>query len=94
MHNPREVFDNPQQYWGFLTANTDEGFEGQHFDRKEAGRAGDNGSVAKSQVNRLVDQITECVSAFANANKTGGLLVLGIATSGDVKGINHLNDAQ
>lgn len=94
MRSPREVFDNPQQHWDFLTASTDEDFEGQHFDRKEACRPDTNGLVKGSQVSGLASQITECISAFANANKTGGLLALGIATSGDVKGINHLNDAQ
>jgi predicted HTH transcriptional regulator len=94
MRSPREVFDDPEQHWGFLTAPTDEGFEGQHFDRKEACRPDENGVVRGGQVSRLADQITECVSAFANSNRTGSLLALGITKAGEVAGINHLNDAQ
>ena len=94
MPSPKEVFDNHKQYWDFLTAPADEDFEGQHFDRKEASRTDGNGSVTKNKVGRLVDQIKECVSAFANANKDGGLLVLGISKLGEVKGVNHLNDDQ
>jgi predicted HTH transcriptional regulator len=94
VHDPREVFDNPQQHWNFLTASSDEHFEGQHFDRKEACRPDENGLVKGNHVSRLAGQITECISAFANTNKVGGLLVLGIDQSGRVKGINHLNDAQ
>jgi predicted HTH transcriptional regulator len=94
MSSPKNVFDDPQQYWNFLTASADEDFESQYFDRKEAGRTGEHGSVSKAQVNHVIDLITECVSAFANANKGGGLLVLGISKSGEIKGINHLNDAQ
>ena len=94
MRSPREVFDNPKQHWDFLTSPTDEGFEGQHFDRKEACRPDDNGVVRGGQVSRLTEQITECVSAFANSNRTGSVLVLGITKAGEVAGINHLNDAQ
>jgi predicted HTH transcriptional regulator len=94
VRNPREVFDNPQQHWDFLTAGADEDFEGQRFDRKEACRPDQNGAVRGNQISRLTDQITECISAFANANRTGGLLVLGITKFGEVAGINHLNDAQ
>ena len=37
---------------------------------------------------------TECVSGFANANRDGGLLVVGIASDGSVKGLKHLNESQ
>src|SRR5271170_6086926 len=35
---PKQVYDNPDAYWNFVTVTTDVDFEGQHFDRKEAGR--------------------------------------------------------
>jgi hypothetical protein len=94
VRSPREVFDDPRQHWNNLIAPADEDFEGQHFDRKEASRIDEHGSVAKNQFGRLVDQIEECVSAFANANRDGGLLVAGISRFGEIKGINHLNDNQ
>ena len=34
--------------------------------------------------------ITKTVSAFANSNREGGLLVLGIASNGEVTGVEHL----
>jgi predicted HTH transcriptional regulator len=40
------------------------------------------------------DAIAECISAFANANKTGSLLVLGISKKGVIKGTHHLTDEQ
>ena len=38
--------------------------------------------------------ITECVSAFANANVEGGLLAIGISSAGEVLGICHLTEKQ
>lgn len=42
----------------------------------------------------LREQIVECISAFANTNQLGGLLVIGIGKDGGVYGINHLSDHQ
>ncbi|HEY9692436.1 MAG TPA: RNA-binding domain-containing protein [Oculatellaceae cyanobacterium] len=94
MTDPREVFEYPNQHWSFLTAPDDTDFEGQYFDRKEAGRVGQNGCVSSTEMNRVVDQLAECISAFANTNKSGSLLVIGISTRGEVKGISHLSDSQ
>jgi predicted HTH transcriptional regulator len=91
MNDPREVFEYPEKYWEFLTASDDAKFEGQYFDRKEAGRVGSNG---KNDLAKVIQQITECISAFANTNKSGSLLVLGISTKGEIKGISHLSDAE
>ncbi len=79
MRDARDVFDHPDKHWDFLTADADTKFEGQYFDRKEVGRAEAGNYASGSQVNGLIEQIKECVSAFANANKQGGLLVLGIS---------------
>src|SRR5205823_13537154 len=38
--------------------------------------------------------VRETVSAFANTNPEGGLLVVGVSKTGEVRGINHLRDAQ
>jgi hypothetical protein len=40
--SPRQVFDAPQDAWPYLVQPTDDDFEGQHFDRKEAGRPQSN----------------------------------------------------
>ncbi|NES91131.1 RNA-binding domain-containing protein [Okeania sp. SIO2B9] len=94
MPAPKEVFDNPEKYWSFITSPTAEEFEGQYFDRKEVGRPQPNGCMSKNELNKVVEQITKCISAFANSNKEGGLLVLGISDKGDLMGVNHLNEEQ
>jgi predicted HTH transcriptional regulator len=38
--------------------------------------------------------VIETVSAFANSNSEGDLLVLGISSTGEVLGIDHLNEGQ
>jgi len=91
MPKPREVFDVPEQFWHFLTAPSDPEFEDQFFDRKEAGF---NGTISKSQLSELLEQIKGCVSAFSNANRDGGLLVIGISSTGEFKSIDHLTDEQ
>lgn len=91
MPNPKEVFENPTEYWDFLTSNSDNEFENQHFDRKEAGRVAPNGSV---KIDDIRSQIKECVSSFSNSNKDGGLLVVGISKHGEIKGTNHLSENQ
>lgn len=48
--HPREVFEYPQTYWRFLTTQQDVDCEGQHFDRKEAGRRNLNGCVDRNTV--------------------------------------------
>jgi hypothetical protein len=89
---PKQVYDDPDAYWDFVTVTTDATFEGQHFDRKEAGRPEADGTTHNSKLGGVRNQIEECVSAFANA--TGGLLVLGISSNGAVAGLRHLNESQ
>jgi predicted HTH transcriptional regulator len=91
---PRQVFDDPQAAWDFLTQPTDDGFEGQHFDRKEAGRLKGGISLSKSDLEGVKELIIKTVSAFANSNVEGGLLVLGISSKGDVCGIDHLSEGE
>ena len=86
---PRAVYDRPGDHWSFLTQATDDAFEGQHFDRKEAGRQG-----ATTDINRLRQLVTQTISAFANSNRDGGLLVIGIASDGRVTGTKHLSEQQ
>ncbi len=80
MPTPKEVFDNPLKYLDFLQSAD---FEGQYFDRKEV-------RLEKNQINALKDSIKPCLSAFANTNKEGGLVVLGIANDGTIKGTQHV----
>lgn len=92
--SPRHVFDNPQSEWSFLTQPTDDNFEGQHFDRKEAGRPQGNTVISKSTLDGIKEHVIKTVSAFANSNVEGGLLVLGISSAGEVLGIDHLSEDQ
>ena len=91
MPKPREVYDDPSSYLEFLTRSSDDRFENQHFERKEVGR---EIIVTQSQLNRVRDGITKTISAFANFNVEGGLLILGIATDGTISGIDHLLENQ
>ena len=89
MPNPKEVFENYQQYWDLITATSDDDFEGQHFDRKEV----PSGQVNKNDFKRFkIEKVVACISAFANRNRNGGLLVLGISSTGEIKGIDHLDE--
>jgi predicted HTH transcriptional regulator len=92
--SPREVFDDPVAHWAFLTQSTDDDFEGQHFDRKEAGRLDAEGTVSRRSLDGVRDLVRKTLSAFGNSNKEGGLLVLGISSTGDVMGIDHLSETQ
>ncbi len=91
---PKNVFDHPDKFWDFLTAANDRDFEGQFFDRKEVRRAS-NGIVKSQELQKFKqDCIGETISAFANQNPDGGLLVLGITKEGKVAGLEHLNEDQ
>ena len=95
MPKPHDVFDDPGSFWSFLTVARDSDFEGQHFDRKEAGRCNPGTApLSNSQVQKVQTVIKECISAFANGSIEGGLLVLGITSNGAVAGINHLSEPQ
>lgn len=89
--SPHQVFDGPLSAWEFLTQPSDDAFEWQHFDRKEVGRPG---SSLKNVLGNVREHITKTVSAFANTNNEGGLLVLGISSSGEVVGIDYLNEEE
>lgn len=94
MPSPRQVFDNPSKYWIFITQNSDDDFEGQHFDRKEACQASVDAKTLSNQLRNVRDEIQGTISAFANRNTEGGLLILGIASDGVVRGLNHLSENQ
>ncbi len=83
MPNPKDVFDYPLEYLDFLQSDK---FERQKFDWKEV-RTDNN-----SQIKTLKDKIKQCISAFANRNREGGLLVLGIADDGTIKGTQHVDE--
>jgi hypothetical protein len=81
---PRQVFDDPWSHWAYLTQPTDDGFEGQHFDRKEASRLLPSESLPRDALDKVKELVVKTVSAFANRNAEGGLLVLGISSTGEV----------
>ena len=83
MPTPKDVFDHPLEYLDFLQSSD---FERQYFERKEVR------IDTKNQINTLKDKIKQCISAFANRNREGGLLVLGIADDGTIKGTQHVNE--
>jgi hypothetical protein len=80
MPNPKEAFDRPDLFWDFLKSDADSTFEGQYFDRKEAGQPKANGAIDSNEASKIRENIRECISAFANENKEGGLLVVGISS--------------
>jgi predicted HTH transcriptional regulator len=94
MPKPKEVYDHPEQFWDFLTSSNDGAFEGQFFDRKEAGQQRPDGTISAAQLSNVRECIQACISAFANENREGGLLVLGISSEGKVKGIKHISEDQ
>ena len=94
MPSPRQVFDDPPSHWVFLTQGSDDEFEGQHFDRKETGQTGVDATTLRNQLRNVRDEIKATISAFANRNVEGGLLLLGIASHGTVSGIDHLTEQQ
>lgn len=94
MPTPKEVFDNPGSYWTFLTSSTDEKFEGQYLDRKEAGQSDRSSPMSSNEFKSVRELVTETISAFANENRAGGLLVIGISKHGEVKGIGHMSEEQ
>ena len=83
MPSPKEVFDDPLEYLDFLQSAD---FEGQLFDRKEVRIETNN------QINTLKEKIKQCISAFANSNRADGLVVLGIANDGTIKGTQHVDE--
>jgi hypothetical protein len=50
---PKQIYDNPDAYWDFVTVATDTAFEGQHFDRKEAGRPEADGTAHKAKLRNV-----------------------------------------
>ncbi len=88
----KSVFSNPSDHIDFLCQKTDSDFEGQHFDRKQAGRPDGNGALSKSQLGSIRELVESTMSGFANAD--GGVLILGIEKSGIVFGVDHLNEGQ
>ncbi|TAD98988.1 MAG: hypothetical protein EAZ97_09900, partial [Bacteroidetes bacterium] len=86
MH-PRDVFENPENYIDFLTSKD---FEGQYFDHKEVINPYNSNKVRETK-----DSICKCISAFANRNHDGGLVVLGINDKTQaVTGLDHLTEEQ
>lgn len=90
MTNPKpiEVFENPNNYIDFLTHPDMERVHGQWFDWKEIPKPYNKDKVRK-------EGIIACVSAFANSNPDGGIIVLGINNKTQaITGTEHLNEEQ
>lgn len=94
MHlNPQTVFEDFDRHLSSFTVKTDAEIEGQYFDRKEVA-VPQHGNVQQSSMREVKEDIQATVSAFANSNAAGGLLVIGISKTGEVRGLSHLTDAQ
>ncbi len=83
MLDPHLIFENTEDYLDFITS---ENSEGQYFDRKEVR------NDTKKDLDDARDKVVKTISAFTNAR--GGILVLGVADNGEVKGINHLSETE
>lgn len=92
MPNFRSVYQDPDSYRDFICQQLDVDFEGQHFDRKQIGSSANAHEVSRAALSSINEHIEKTLSAFANA--TGGLLVVGIASNGDLLGIDHLSENQ
>lgn len=92
--SPRDVFEDPANHWAFLTQPKDDDIEGQHFDRKEAGKIVSGSSLNSKQLSGVKELVKKTTSAFANSNAEGGLLALGISSTGDIEGTDHLAETQ
>lgn len=92
MPKPDDAFADPQKFFDFFTVKSDTEVEDQHFDRKQAGQSGNKGVITSSSIEKVQEEIVECVSAFAN--NEGGLVIVGVSKTGDITGINHLNSDQ
>ena len=86
------VYSDPDAHQDFLCAADDGQFEGQHFDRKQAGDSNGSTPLSKSGLSSLREHVERTISGFANA--TGGLLVIGVSKNGEVIGVDHLTDDQ
>lgn len=87
MPAPQEVFQHPERYLDFLTSPDLERLHGQYFDLKEI--------VNPYLKEKIQKSIIECVSGFANSNKEGGLLILGINDkTKEITGTNHLKEEE
>src|ERR1039457_3239294 len=51
-------------------------------------------TTSKNSLDAVKELVIKTVSAFANSNVEGGLLVLGISSAGEVVGIDHLSEDQ
>ena len=94
MPTPLEVYEAPDQHWQLLTATTDDTVGSQHFDRKGTGWPDANRKLTANQLSTVREEIVECISAFANANADGGLVIVGISGDGTVVGVDHLDERQ
>ena len=83
MPTPKEVFENPKKFLAHLQSQN---LEGQFFERKEVR------DDSKTQRDNIREKIIQTISGFANSNRDGGLLVLGMADDGTIIGWNHVRE--
>ena len=88
----KSVYANPNDNLEFLTQTDDDRFESQTIERKQVGISNGGKEISKSRISAAREHIEKTMCGFANAN--GGLLVLGITTTGDFAGIEHLSEKQ
>ena len=74
-----DIIANPSNYISFITSKN---FESQWFERKEV--------VQEVSLKNLNESILKTASGFANSNREGGIIVLGVTDSGDISGIKKI----
>ena len=79
--DPHLIFQSPEKYLDYMKSPN---AEGQYFDRKEVRNDTPKG------MDEARDNLVECASAFTNSR--GGIVVVGIDNSGNLIGIDHLNE--
>jgi hypothetical protein len=70
---PKQVYDNPATYWDFVTVTTDVNFEGQHFDRKEAGRLEAGGTTHNAKLSGARPDHGMCLVLLRRSGSTADL---------------------
>ena len=74
---PSDLKEDPESHLVFITSKK---FEGQCFERKEI--------TDEMNAKKLRELLVPTVSGFANSNREGGILVLGVTNTGKISGMN------
>ncbi|OLS20375.1 MAG: hypothetical protein HeimC2_37270 [Candidatus Heimdallarchaeota archaeon LC_2] len=77
---PKDLIEDPSKHLDFMTSTN---FEGQFFERKEI-------LNNRNSFDRVSKHIMRTASGFANSNREGGLIILGIDDEGNIIGVKSI----